>query len=554
MIDSARADVLLVNGRIYTVDKAQPWVSAIAIKAGRIVAVGSDADVRAYAGDVAKVIDLQGKMAMPGIIDIHTHIMMGGQAELFELRFPNKISLDGICDRVRDAASKAKPGEWIIGGPWGADQLTELNNSVALAKLDAASLGHPVLLRDETLHNRWVNSEAMRICGITNNSEAPVNGEFPRDPGTGHLTGMMIEAASGIVEREAVASFTEEMGRASARQGISTLNSYGVTAFLDAATMQPALAALKGLDDRGELTAWAAASMPCVEPAFMFGMAGEELFDIAENYRSRHVFPDFVKVFLDGVPGAKTAAFHEPYVEDPIHGCCFRGSTMLTVPELIQWVGICEERGLAVKIHCAGDAAVSQALDAIEVVQTFNGGPSGLRHHIAHASYIHPDDIKRFGELDVAADLSPMMWYPTNFLEGHKEAMGEARAVRFWPNRALHEAGALLAGGSDWPVIENPDPWNGIEGMITRENPSGAYKGTALWPDQKISLETAIEIFTINSAHVLGLENEIGSIEVGKSADIIVLSQNLFEIPAHDIADTKVLTTYFEGRPIFERG
>ena len=148
-------------------------------------------------------------------------------------------------------------------------------------------------------------------------------------------------------------------------RSIATLNSFGVTAFLDAAAMEPVMAALKGLDDRGLLTAWSAAAMPVTEPSFMFGIAGEELFATRESYRSKHVKPDFTKVFLDGVPGARTAAFHEPYTPDPILGCCFRGTTLATVPELVRWVGRCEELGLSVKIHCAGDAAVTQALDAI---------------------------------------------------------------------------------------------------------------------------------------------------------------------------------------------
>lgn len=364
----------------------------------------------------------------------------------------------------------------------------------------------------------------------------------------------MIKSASGLVESVIANSgyYTQEMDRAAMAQSISTLNSYGVTAFLDAAAMQPILAALKGLDDRGELTAWSVSAMPAVEPSFMFGIAGDELIALKEQYRSAHAKPDFVKVFLDGVPGAKTAAFHEPYVADPILGCCFRGSTIVTVPDLIRWVGKCEKLGLAVKIHCAGDAAVTQALDAIDVVRSFNG-PTRLIHHIAHASYIAPADIARFAELGVAADLSPFLWYPTSFLEGHKQAMGVERALRFWPNKQLLAAGALLAGGSDWPVMPNPDPWNGIEGLVTRQNPSGEFAGEALWPEEAIDVATALEIFTINSARAIGLGETIGSIEVGKSADFIELDRNVLDIPADEIADIKVMTTWFEGRVVYER-
>lgn len=547
------ADLVFTNGRIYTLDRGRPWASALAVKAGRIVAVGDEGAVGPLVGPDTRRVDLKGAMLMPGIVDVHAHLMMGGQAELFELRVPPTASVETLIARVGERAAETPEGSWIIGGQWGSNLLPELNRADALAKLDAVSRGRPVMLRDDTYHNRWVNSEALRRAGVGRDTPDPEKGSIGRDPATGALTGMMIETAAGIVERTIADSgyCTEEMDRAAMARSIATLNSFGVTAFLDAAAMQPILAALKGLDDRGELTAWSVSAMPAVEPSFMFGIAGDELIALREQYRGAHARPDFVKVFLDGVPGARTAAFHEPYLPDPVLGCCFRGSTIVTVPDLIRWVGKCETLGLGVKIHCAGDAAVSQALDAIDVVRSFNG-PTKLVHHIAHASYIAPSDIPRFAELGVAADLSPFLWYPTSFLEGHKLAMGEERAQRFWPNRELLASGALLAGGSDWPVMPNPDPWNGMEGLVTRKNPSGEFPGASLWPEQALDVATALEIFTINSARAIGLADTVGSIEIGKSADLIVLDRNVLEVPADEIADTKVLTTWFEGRVVHE--
>ncbi|MGJ4949667.1 amidohydrolase [Bradyrhizobium sp. HKCCYLS20291] len=548
------ADTLFRNGRIYTVDPGRPWASCAAVKAGRFVAVGEESDVEPFVGNDTEVVDLAGRMVMPGIVDIHNHIMMGGQADLYELRFPSSHSISQIAAVVRDAAEKAAPGSWIVGGQFGNDLLQRLNTDAAAAELNAASLGHPVLLRDDSYHNRWASAEALRIAGLTQETENPVDGEIGRDLDSGRLTGLMVEAASGIIERALAKAghYTAEMDRAAVARSIGVLNSFGVTGFVDAASMQPILAALKGLDDRGELSAWAVCAMPIVEPGFMFGTSGEELFALRDQYRSAHVKPDYAKMFLDGVPGAKTAAFHEPYLTDPVRGCCFRGTTMLTVPELIRWLGKCEKLGLAAKIHCAGDAAVTQALDAIEVVRSFNG-PTALIHHIAHASYIAPDDIRRFADLGVAADLSPIIWFPTIFLEAHKAAMGPERAERFWPNRDLKLAGALMAGGSDWPVIPNPDPWHGIEGMVTRRNPAGDFPGQALWPEQALDLATVIEIYTIDAARAAGLGGITGSIEVGKSADLIVLDQLLFEIPADQIAETNVQMTFFEGRKVHER-
>lgn len=547
-----KADTILTNGRVYTVDPVQPWAEAVAIAGGRILAVGKADDIIAAEGPETAVIDLGGRMAMPGFADVHNHIMMGGEAALFHLQFAPSSSIDEICDFVRAAAEKASSGQWIIGNQWGADRMTELNSEASLARLDAAGLGHPVLLRDETMHNRWVNSEAMRISGISGNQPDPPQGAFARDPASGRLTGVLIEAAAGIVERAAANDFTEEMGEAAVARAVEIVNSFGVTAFQDAASVLPILKALTNLDNKQKLTAWAVTSLPLIEPSFMFGLSGDALLALRDQYRTHHVRPNYTKIFLDGVPGAQTAAFHEAYKPDPAHPHGHRGEVLVTYPDLVKHIDKSEKLGMGLKIHCTGDYAVTEMLDAVEAVRHFNG-PAKVLHHIAHASYIRPEDLERFAELGVVADLCPMIWYPTTFLEGHKEVMGEERATRFWPIRSLQDSGALLAGGSDWPVIPVPDPWHGIEGMVTRQNPSGAFPGVSLWAEQAIDLATAIRIYTLNSAIAMGIDSETGSITPGKSADIIVLDQNVFDVPADQIADTKVLTTFFEGRKVFER-
>ncbi|WP_244557641.1 amidohydrolase [Brucella melitensis] len=552
MTSATHADLILTNGRIYTVDTARPWAQAVAISGGRILAVGSTAEIEAYRTGETEVVDLGGRMAMPGFVDVHNHIMMGGQADLFETQLPAGASVDDICAHVRRQAEAAVPGQWIIANQWGADMITALNSEASLAKLDAASLGHPVLLRDETMHNRWVNSVALQMCGIANDQPDPPAGSFGRDPATGRLTGLLVESAAGIVERVAADHFTEAMGEAAIARAVEIVNSYGVTAFQDAASVLPIMKALTGLDNKGKLTAWAVTSLPLIEPSFMFGLSGDELLALRDEYRTRHVRPNFTKIFLDGVPGARTSAFHDAYLDDGVHPRGYRGETLVTYPDLVQHIDKSEKLGMGLKIHCTGDYAVTEMLDAVEAVRHFNG-PAKVMHHIAHASYVRPQDVERFAKLSVVADLSPMIWYPTTFLEGHKEAMGDERATRFWPIADLHKSGALLAGGSDWPVIPVPDPWTRIEGMVTRQNPSGAFPGVALWPEQAIDLATAIRIFTLNSAIAMGIGAETGSIEPGKSADIIVLDQQVFDVPPDRIADTKVLTTYFAGRAVYRR-
>lgn len=552
MSDSRQSpDLILTNGRIYTVGGKDMWVEAVAISGGRITAVGGAAEIEALKGPETKVENLDGRMAMPGFIDVHNHILMAGQAALYELQFAPSSSLDEICRHVRAYAEKAAPGQWIVGNQWGADMMAVLNSEEALAKLDEASLGHPVFLRDETMHNRWANREAMRLAGISDNQPDPPQGAFGRDPKTGRLTGILIESGSGIVELAASNAFSPDMARASVKRAVEIANSLGVTAFQDAATALPILETLSSLDRAGELSAWAVASLPLIQPSFLFGTTGDELLAVRDQHRTAHVRPDFTKIFLDGVPGAQTAAFHDAYMPDPAHPHGHRGELLVDLPEMVRMVDKSERLGMGLKVHCAGDRAVTQMLDAVEAVRHFRG-PTTVRHHIAHASYIKPEDIKRFAELNVVGDLCPMIWYPTTFLDGHKAVMGEERATRFWPIAELQKSGALLAGGSDWPVIPVPDPWHGIEGMVTRQNPSGAFPGVSLWPEQAIDLATAIRIYTLNSAVAMGIDAITGSIEPGKSADIIVLDQNVFDIKADTIAGTKVVKTYFEGRVVHQ--
>ena len=545
------ADLIITGARIFTADAERRWADAMAVRAGRILGVGTRHDIEAFGSPATEYLDLGGKMVMPGFIDVHNHILMAGQSALYEMQFSYSATVDEICDYVRAHAEMTPKGQWIVGNAWGADMISTLNRDAALAKLDAASPHHPVMLRDESMHNRWLNSAAMRVCGISDNVAAPAQGSFGRDPQTGHLTGLLIEAASGMAELAADHAMTDPMRRAAVKRAVEIGNSLGITGFQEAATALPILRALSSLDREGELTAWAVGSLPLVPPGFLFGISGDELLGVREQYRTAHVRPDFTKLFLDGVPGARTAAFHEAYRPDDAHPHGHRGELLVDMPDLIRMIDKSEKLGMGLKVHCTGDRAVTAMLDAVEAVRHFNGTPT-VRHQIAHASYIRPQDIERFAKLGVVADLCPMMWFPTAFLEGHKEVMGVERATSFWPIAALKDTGALIAGGSDWPVVPLPNPWIGIEGMVTRQNPFGDFPGVSLWPAQAIDLESALRAFTINPAIAMGIDALTGSLEPGKSADFIVLDQNVFEITPSAIGKTKVQTTYFEGRVVHQ--
>jgi predicted amidohydrolase YtcJ len=550
--NDSSADLVLQNGKIYTVDAANPWTQALAVRDGKISFVGVDGGVKALVGADTCVVDLKGKMVMPGINDVHVHPLLGGRADLYECHFLPTLTLDEVLAVIRADARKAKPGAWIVGGSWGSNFTSKLSSLETLRALDAASDGHPVLLRDDSVHNRWVNSRALELAGINSNTPDPAGGVIVRDEATGAPVGMLFESAVAAVEHAAEVAnpYSLETNVAALARAIEILNSFGVTGLQDAAVSGAVMAAYNNLDADGKLSAWVVGSMMAEPAGFLNDLVGDDLIEQRAKFASSHVRPSFVKIFLDGVPMSRTSAFIEPYLPDKAHGCCFRGTTIKAVPELARLIAKQEDRGLAVKIHCAGDAAVRTALDAIEVVRSFKGATT-LGHQIAHAGFVDPADIRRFKELNVVADLSPILWYPNQIIDGIEQAVGD-RVRQYWPNRNLLEAGVLIATGTDWPVIPNPDPWSGIEGLITRRNPDGQFDG-ALWPEQALDLPAAIAAYTANPARAMGLGSVTGSIAVGKSAELIILDRNLFEIAPSDIGDTKVITTFFEGRVAYEQ-
>ena len=546
------ADLVLQNGTIYTVDTTRSWAEALAIRGGKIEFVGSDNDVKSFVGSNTRVVDLKHRMVMPGINDVHVHPLLGGRAELYECHFLPTLSLDEILTVIRAEARKAKADAWIVGGSWGSNFTDALASLDTLRALDDASEGHPVMLRDDSVHNRWVNSRAMELAGIDASTPDPHDGVIVRDASSGSAVGLLFEAATGRVEAAAGAAnpHSVEMNVAAMARAVEILNSFGVTGFQDAAADGSVMSAYNALDKQGKLSAWVVGSMLAERVAFLGGAAGDELIERRASFASPHVRATYVKIFMDGVPMSRTSAFIEPYLPDKAHGCCFRGSTIKNLPQLARLIAKQEDRGLAVKIHCAGDAAVRTSLDAIEVVRSFKGS-TALTHHIAHAGFVDSADVARFKELNVVADLSPILWFPNQIIDGIEQAVGE-RVRTYWPNRDLHNAGVLIATGTDWPVVPNPDPWSGLEGLVTRRNPSGQFDG-ALWPEQALDLPTAIAAYTLNPAQAMGMSDITGSLAIGKSADLVVLDRNLFEVAPHDIAEAKVVTTFFEGREVYQR-
>ncbi|MEU0791964.1 amidohydrolase [Amycolatopsis sp. NPDC005961] len=532
------ADLVLTNAVVYTVDAARPWASSLAVTDGKIVAheeVGPDTEV----------LDLAGAFVMPGLVDVHNHHAMAGRADLFELTFGSDAGLGDILDAVRARTAGLGPDEWLTGGAWASTLVETLSSTSARHALDEAAGGRPVSLTDDSRHNRWVSSRALELAGITAATPDPAGGVIVRDGGS--PSGLLLEAAGVLVER-VTGELTPDRHRRASRRAIEILHSFGVTAFQDAGVSTDILGALRSLDLAGELDAWVVSSLLVNDPIFGFDPIGAPLLAVADRYRTEHHRPDFVKIFLDGVPPTRTAAFLEPYLPDDTHGGCFHGSTTMPPEELTDWLRTAASAGFSAKVHCTGDASVRQFLDAVSRLRA--EGFAETRFQVAHGQFVHPDDLPRFAALGVAADISPFLWVPGVIPDAIAEVLPASRAARMQPNRTLLDTGALVAGGSDWPVSESPNAWEGIAGLVTREDPHGRRPG-ALWPEQAITLAEAIEVFTLGGARAAGLDDVTGSLTPGRSADFVVLDRDPFTTA--EVAETRVTETWFAGRRVFRR-
>ena len=537
-------ETIYTNGFIYTVNPDQPTAEALAVRDGVIIAVGGNEEVRAQVSDRARVVDLEGRMLMPGIHDMHAHPMEAGEKYNFQCAFPFTFTVEQIVAKLAECAAETPPGEWIRGGQW-AMELMETDTVPHKDILDAITRDHPIYLGDSTVHAAWLNSRGLAEMGIDADTPDPQGGVIIREPGSMEPTGILVDnAAYNIISK--LPAYTEEQYKDALEWSMHEMNKVGVTTIKDALADGRSLKAYKGLDDSGRLTMKVSVSIAWK----MLWTDYEKNVRERAGYATENVGTEFIKIMLDGIPPTRTSAMLDPYLPDEKHGDSFTGKLIHSPEQLTGDMVYLDGQGLTVKVHATGDRAVRVTLDAVEAARKANGD-SGMMHEISHAELIHPDDIPRFRQLNVIAEFSPILWYPSLLVQVMTQVIGEERANRFWPTRALLEAGAHVIYGSDWPsVVPDPNPWPGIEAMVTRRDPYGVHPG-ALWPEQAVDLETALRIFTINGAVAGKHAHRTGTIETGKSADFIVLDRNIFQVPAEDISETEVLLTVVSGREVY---
>ena len=540
------------TGKIWTGVADDDWVEAFAVADGRIIATGALHEVEDQVGTPHETIIIDKGIVTPGLIDGHLHLSLGGTQLAHELALDPTDDAETILAKVREWTSRLKPGEWVIGGIIGSGVLPMLNNVEFLEKLDEASHGHPVLLRDDTMHNRQVNTTALEAMGITADSPDPEGGTYVRDD-QGRLTGALWELACAVAEGVAAKSHVDPHQRQvkALQAALDRLAALGITTVQDAATMLPHFEGLAALEESGELDMRVIASMP-IRPFIEDGTVGEELFAAGMEFESEHVKPRFAKFVLDGVPTTHTTALLNPYkCNHSSHDPNFRGELYWTLDDLVAALRRCAELGLDAKLHATGDASVRQALDAAEIVrQDTNGGPA---MQIAHMSFISEQDLPRFAELNVAADACPFMWFPSPLTEGISDFVADETMANIWPFKDLLATGALISGGSDWPVgLPVLNPWLGIEGMVTRQAAASQsdadYGHRTVNINQAITLPQAMAAFTRESAKALGIAAETGTIEPGKSADFIALDRDIFTSGIKQVHQTQVLRRWVAGK------
>lgn len=539
------ADLILHNAEILT---PQGWASALAVRAGVLVAVGDEDSTLSLRGAATRVIDLAGATVLPGLHDLHVHPLGAGLNQL-QCNFPQGSSREVLLETVKACANTHAPGEWISGGQWDATSFG--SEPMHRAMLDEVAPDNPVSLVDISGHSLWVNSKALELAGINSDSINPQGGIIERDD-KGEPSGVLRESAAGLVRRS-IPPASAEQTRQALQWSLDQMVTQGITSITDAGVDGAGMQAYAELADRGLLKLRVQGCMMLRGAAFGRNENGTPQYVTERNLYARERFnPDCVKLALDGVPtDGHTAAMVEPYEHtEHLDADQAKGLLMLPQASLNGIVTDADSRGLTVKMHAAGDGAVRAGLDAIAAARAANGF-SGLLHNVAHNSFVQMDDIRRARDIAATFEMSPYIWFPNPIIPDIDSAVGAERMLRWIPVKDAIDAGALVVAGSDWPVVPSFNPWVALETLVTRQQPGGG--GAVLGAAERITLEQALELFTTNAARQLGQRDQLGRIEPGMLADLVVVDRNPLRIPVTDIHNTQVLMTLVEGEIVHSR-
>ena len=542
---SLPADLVLIGGRIAAMDPARSWASAMAVRDGRIVAVGSDQAVRPLIGPRSRVIELRDRTVTPGFGDAHVHPLHGGLARL-RCELHGLRGLEAYLAAIAAYADAHPDVPWIQGGGWSMDDFA--GGIPRREELDRIVPDRPVYLSSRDGHSAWVNSRALELAGINAETPDPSDGRIDRDA-EGRPIGALQEGAADLVERLAPPTTADEL-LAALRLAQAELHSLGITTWQDAIVTpeieEPAYVSLAG---RGELTARVVGAL-----WWERSRGGEQIDEFVER-RARTAVgryaPTSVKIMQDGVLENFTAAVLEPYLGPDGRPSGNRGLSQVDPEALKGHVTRLDALGFQPHFHAIGERAVREALDAVAAARAANG-MSDTRPHIAHIQVIHPDDLGRFRELAVVANAQPYWACHEGQMDNLTiPFLGPERSTWQYPFRSLRAAGATLAMGSDWSV-STANPLLEMEVAVNRVSDISRGDEPPFLPDERLDLVDALAAFTAGTAWVNHLEDEIGSLEVGKAADLVVLDRDLFDRGAGAIGEARVVGTFIDGTAVFE--
>jgi predicted amidohydrolase YtcJ len=539
-----KATTVFRSGAVYTVDKNMPWAEAVAILDNIIIYVGPDDGVQSYIGPETEVVDLAGKMLMPGFHDVHMH-PNSASVFVYECNLYGLYTKEELVDRLKECAAQDSDSPWLRGTGWEAST-PDSPEQLFKEDLDKIAPDRPVYLMDLDGHHAVVNSKALEIVGIDASTEDPAGGIIHRRAG-GEPSGLLIETAAYVPESYAPeVSFEDSLK--TLQFAMRKANEYGITTINDAWEPPERDGVWKHLREQGLLTARVNLSLLVTETwdedwdaLLARKLDGDEMLSAMQ-----------VKLLVDGVMENQTAAVKRPYLGTDGN----KGLSMFTDEQLNKWIPLFEKHGFQVHAHTIGDAAVDQVLTALEASREINGAPND-RPFLIHCYLIDPADYPRIEAAGATVNFT-MLWrqYSESIASLVEPYLTEEQFERLMPMADAHDHGLVVTGASDW-LVSQMDPLASVAAALTgkavpyyRDEPYDPAAQPEM-PGKKPSLETMLAAYTINGAYASHMESFTGSIEVGKRADLIVLEKNLFEIPAEQIYGTKVLMTMLDGKVVY---
>ena len=567
-MSSSGVDLIIRNGKVITVNSGFDLARAVAVKDGRIVAVGGDKEVSALAGPGTEVMDLEGRSMLPGINDSHMHGPFFGATRpplALDLSFPNVKSIKDIVAAVRAKAAQSEPGEWIRGFGWDQGSLEECQGDPSMfprrRDIDPVSPHNPVILTDFSGHTILVNQKALEIAGITDQTKPP-SGHIERDD-KGEPTGIFLELGAQSLVTRHVPILTREEKKAALLSAIGILNSHGITSFTDAAIGPGGEAYSYGvmsaefidiyreLLGSGQLTAR-------VTVLLLLGDYGALTYDDLDKNLSTFPIPKDtdpewlrfpgIKLFADGIPLTYTSWMNEDYVSGPGgHGVSvLPGQTDQEQRDsLIRMIKLVHDKGFQIGVHATGDRAIDATVDGYVEAMRENPKPA-LRHYVIHGDFISPATCRKLAGVKGGVAMQPTI--EAMISDFDPAVVGEERAAYEWPTRTALDSGLNLSFSSDAPITV-PNWRLGVENAVLRESlVSGAVSG----PEERITVEEAIRAYTINGAWQDGQEKVKGSIEVGKVADFCVIDKDILTVDPHEIKTIGVAMTMVGGKVVYQ--